>query len=108
MRTRKYERKAWYPTIKVYFQENSWVDKAVVTEWAEKTLKIFVNKEELSHFVLYADNLTGQESDKFKQATSKLKGCVWFGLPGATDMGQPIDSGIAQTLKQLIAKTYRY
>ena len=108
MRIRKDERKAWCPTIEVYFQENAWVDKAAVTEWAEKTLQKFVNKEELSHFVLYADNLTGQESDKFKQVTLKLKGCVWFGLPDATDIWKPVDSGIAQTLKQLIAKTYRY
>ena len=52
------------------------MDTAVATEWAEKTLETLFNKEELTRFVLYADNLTGQESENFKHAISKLKGCV--------------------------------
>ena len=73
MRIRKDEPKAWHPSIEVCFRENAWVDTAVATEWAEKILQKFLNKEELSHFVLYANNLIGQESDKFKQAISNLK-----------------------------------
>lgn len=48
LRIRKDKHKAWHPASDVYFQVNAWV------------------KEEFSRFVLYADNLTGQESDKFK------------------------------------------
>lgn len=56
------------------------MDTTVATESDEKPLQTFVNREELSRFVIYADNLTGQQSDKFKQAISKLKGCVSFAL----------------------------
>ena len=55
----------------------------------------------LSHFVLYDDNLTVQNSDIFKQAILKLKSCVYFRLSGATDMCKTADSGIALTHSDL-------
>ena len=48
------------------------------TKWGEKALQTFFNKEELSRFVIYADNPAGEESENFKQPISKLKGCFWF------------------------------
>ena len=43
-------------------------------------------------------------TDKFKNGVSELSGLVWYGLPDATDLWQPVDTGYAQVLKALIAK----
>ena len=71
-------------------------------EWAYKTLAAAV--EGLDRFVLFMDNLTAQQSSKFKEAVSSHHGVCWFGLPNGTDLWQVVDAGIAQLLKTLISK----
>jgi len=58
-------------------------------------------------FVLFCDNLTGQVVTEFKEPVAKLGGVVWYGLPGATDLWQPVDAGYAQILKTLIGQAQR-
>ena len=52
--------------------------------WVKKTLKPAT--EHLKRFVLFADNLTGQVHDDFKESVSDCSGVVWYGLPNATDL----------------------
>jgi len=80
------EKKAYQPDINVYFQENAWADTKVSVEWVEKTLTEAVRGDD--RFVLFCNNLTGQTW--FKEAVAKLGGIVWYGLPGATDLWQPV------------------
>ena len=68
-------------------------------EWVENTLSQAVQGEE--RFVLFCDNLTAQVSDEFRQAVSSLGGVVWYGLPNATDLWQPVDAGYVQLLKSV-------
>ena len=55
-------------------------------------------------FVLLCDNLTAQVTDEFKSAVRNINGIVHFGVPGATDIWQPVDAGYGWLLKKLTAK----
>ena len=68
--------------------------------WVKETLKPAT--EHLKRFVLFADNLTGQLHDEFKESVSDRSGVVWYGLPNATDLWQPVDAGYARMLKTLM------
>ena len=87
----------------VYFQPNAWVDEATCMKWTEKTLKKFVEDEQLDKFLLFCDNLEAQCSDSFKETVHKMNGLVWYGLKNGTDLWQVVDAGVAQLLKNLIA-----
>ena len=99
------EKEAYHPDVDIYFQENAWADTNVSVEWVKRTLTESVKDDE--RFVLFCDNLTGQVSSEFKEAVAKLGGVVWYGLPGATDLWQPVDAGYAQILKVLIGQAQR-
>ena len=99
-----YEKLAYHPSTHIYSQKNAWMDGNVCQQWIEKTLETFVNDEKLERFVLLLDKLTAHKTDEFKQEVSRMSGVVWFGLPDATDLWQPVDAGYAQVLKSLIAK----
>ena len=45
--------------------------------------------------------------DDFKDAVAGAKGFLLYGLLGATDLWQPVDTGYAATLKALIAVEHR-
>ena len=94
------EKSSWHPDVDIYFQENAWADTKFSVSWAEKTLRDHI--EGLDHFVLFCDNLSSQTHDDFKQAISSMGGVVWFGLPNATDLWQPVDAGFAEILKTII------
>ena len=51
--------------------------------------------------------LSFSATSEFKEAVAKLGGVVWYGLPGATDLWQPIDAVYAQILKVLIGQAQR-
>ena len=70
-----------------------------------KTLSPSVKDRE--RFVLFCDNLTAQVSDEFKECVSQPNGVVWYGLPNATDLWQPVDAGYVQILKMLICQAQR-
>ena len=58
-------------------------------------------------FVLFADNLTGQQADEFKEAVAELGGVVWYLLKNCTDIVQPVDAGVGDCIKKLIQKQQR-
>ena len=101
------EKLAWHPDIDVLWQDNAWLDQYICLKWFEETFEPFVKKEGLKKFVLLLDNLTGQMQDAFKQAVAKSKGLLWYGLPDATDLWQPVDAGYAACLKSLISIKHR-
>ena len=45
--------------------------------------------------------------DHFKDAVAGAKELLWYGLPGATDLWQPVDVGCTTTLRALIAIEHR-
>ena len=71
-------------------------------ELVEKTHKSVVKE----HFVLFLDNLNSQTSDEFKEAVANLDGVCWYGVPGATDIWQPVDAGYAELLKVKIRQEH--
>lgn len=89
------EKASWHADVDVYFQQNAWADTDFCVQWVNKTLKPVVQ----GRFVLFVDNLTGQVADKFKEAVADAGGVCWYGLPGATDIWQPVDAGYAELLK---------
>ena len=93
------ESSSWHRDVHVFLQENAWVDTNVALDWIKKTLKPAT--EHLERFVLFADNLMGQVYDDFKESVSG-SGIVWYGLPNAADLWQPVDAGYAKMLKTLM------
>ena len=94
------EKDSWHPMVDIFFQDNAWADTNSSLSWAEKTLKPFV--ENKGRFVLFCDNLSSQTHEDFKAKISSMGGVVWFGLPNATDLWQPVDAGLGELLKTLI------
>ena len=98
------ERSSWHKDIHVFFQENARVDTQVAVDWVKKTLK--AHTEHLNRFALLADNLTGQVHKDFKENVSDCSGVVWYGLPNATDLWQPVDAGYSKMLKTLMEQEH--
>ena len=104
MRISDDEKASWHKDVDVYFQPNAWADTEFSKKWAKRTLSKSVKN--LKRFALFADNLTAQTSDAFKESVAILKGVVWFGLANATDLWQVVDAGYAQLLKTLIDQAF--
>ena len=101
------ERSAWHKDVDVFFQQNAWLDQYVCKKWCNESLIPFVKEQKLDRFVLLLDNLKGQMQDDFKVSVSNANGLLWYGLPGATDLWQPVDAGYAASLKSLISIEHR-
>ena len=101
------EKSEWHKGVDVYFQPNAWLDQNVCKSWCDKTLLPFVKEQKLNKFALLLDNLKEQMQDDFKDAVTGAKGLLWYGLPSATDIRQPVDAGYAATLKALIVVEHR-
>ena len=95
---------SWHKDVHVVFQENVWVDMKVAVHWVKKTLKPAT--EHFKRFVLFADNLTGQVHSNLKESVSDYSGVVWYGLPNATGLWQPVDAGYAKMLKTLMEQEH--
>ena len=69
-------------------------------EWAERTLKPFVNKD-TGKFILFLDNLSAHVHSNFWDAVKALRGFAWFRL-----IWQSVDGGYVSTLKALIRNEF--
>ena len=67
----------------------------VFMDWFTRSLSRFLQQESVSKFILLLDNLTDQMQNDFKEAVSGEKGLLWYGLPDATDLWQPVEAGYA-------------
>ena len=72
--------------------------------WAEKTLKPAAAG--VSRFILFLVNLEAHVHKSFRKTVYNQKVITWFGVPGATDIWQPVDGGYAATLKALINQQF--
>ena len=100
------EKSEWHKGVNVYFQPNAWLDQNVCKSWCDEILVSFVKEQKLDKFVLLLDNLKGHMQDDFKDAVAGAKGLFWYGLPGATDLWQPVDTGYAATLHVSICNIF--
>ena len=71
----------------------------MAVEWVERTLKPATAK--LGRFVFLTDNLTAQMQDTYKEAVSNTNGVVWYGLPNAANIWQPVDAGYGKVLNMI-------
>ena len=94
----------WYPDVDVYFKEKAGIDPKISCDWAEETLK--QTTADNSKFGLFCDSLTAQCKDEFKEEVLNINGVVWHGVPSATDLWQPIDSGYDELLKVLMTQQH--
>ena len=96
------EKASWHPDVDVYFQKNAWADTEFCVKWTKGTLKPFVE----GRFVLFLDNLEGQIVEEFKTEVANADSVCWYGLPGATDIWQPVDAGYAELLKVKVRQAH--
>ena len=96
------EKESWHPDVDVYFQKNAWADTEFCVNWVKGTLKPSVE----GRFVLFLDNLEGQIAEEFKKSVADIGGVCWYGLPGATDIWQPVDAGYAELLKVKVRQAH--
>eukprot|EP00794_Sanderia_malayensis_P002733 gene2733-3158_t len=94
---------AYHKDVNVYWQANAWADTAFCVDWVKKTLKPAVEKDGAGNeeFVLFCDNLNAQSNELFCSEVRKINGIVWYGVAGATDIGQPVDCGFGSMLKSM-------
>ena len=85
-------------------QGKSRIDPKISCDWAEETLK--QTTADNSKFGLFCDSLTAQCKDEFKEEVLNINGVVWHGVPTATDLWQPIDSGYDELLKVLMTQQH--
>ena len=97
-------KQVWNKDIDVYFQSKAWTDTQFCVDWFNHTLKPLASKE--SYFTLFCDNLGRQISDRFKEAVSDIGGIIWYSLPNATDLWQPVDAEYAKTIKIKIKQAF--
>ena len=95
------EKESYDKDADVYWQPNAWADIQFSIEWAKKTLKEAAYRED-DEFLLYCDHLSAQANERILHEIRSINGVVWFGVPGATDIWQPVDSGFGQMLKSKI------
>ena len=86
--------------VGVFFQLSKWAESNFCLDWCKKTLEPAVQGTE--HFLLFLDNLEAHIQDSFRNSVKDLGGIPWFGVPGATDIWQPVDGGYNSNLKRLI------
>ena len=97
------EKAQYHKDVDVYWQQNAWADLQFSIQWAKRTLKEAVYKEN-EEFLLFCDNLKGQAHELFLQETRSLNGVVWFGIPDATDIWQPADCNFGRVVKGKITQ----
>ena len=83
-------------------KKNAWADTEFCVKWAKGTLKPSVE----GRFALFLDNLEGQIAEEFKKEVANAGGVCWYGLPGATDIWQPVDAGYAELLKVKVRQAH--
>ena len=98
------EKASWDKDVDVYFQRNAWADTDFCLQWSKKTLVPAV--KDTGRFLIFLDNLEAHLKESFRNSIQDLGGIPWFGVPGATDIWQPVDGGYAATLKRLINQEF--
>ena len=100
------ERNAYPAGLVVLWQENAWIDRVLILEWAEDVMKPFVEAQlaagvadSSTRYLLFEDNLDAQ---KLPAYIDYLKGISIDDHklpPNETDQVQPIDRGFGRQVK---------
>ena len=64
------------------------------------------NTKDTDNFILFLDNLEAHVHESFRNSIKDLGGIIWFDVPNATDIWQPVHGGYAATLKTLIHQEF--
>eukprot|EP00795_Rhopilema_esculentum_P004797 gene4797-biopygen12420 len=96
------EKRAYHKDVDVYWQTNAWADTEFSVKWVEQTLKPAVKDNENSEFLLFCDNLSAQTDALFLSKVMVLNGIIRFGVPGATDIWQPVECGFGNMIKPMV------
>ena len=96
------EKRAYHKDVDVYWQTTAWADTEFSVQWVEQTLKPAVKDNENSEFLLFCVNHSARTDALFLSKVKALNGIVWFGVPGATDIWQPVDCGFGNMLKSMV------
>ena len=65
-------------------------------------IKCHLSEKDCQSLVLLSDELKGQVQEDFKAAVFSENGFLWYGLPDATDLCQPLDTEYASCLKSFV------
>ena len=85
-------KRSWHPGVDVFFHENTQTNTKVCLKWDDKNLKKFVNGKKLERSVRLVDNREANILTGFIQPVSKISVIIWYGIPNATDLSQPVDN----------------
>ena len=94
----------WDKDADGFFQPNAWADTDFYFDWCKETLEPPVQGTE--RFLLFLDNPEAHIQESFRNSVKDLGGISWFGVPGATDICQPVDGGYCSTLRRLINQDF--
>ena len=91
---------AYHKDVDVYWQPNALADTSMSVQWTKGTLSAAVG--DFDEFILFCDSLEAQTSLPFQEEIRELRGVVWYDVPNATDIWQPVDAGAGFLIKKLI------
>jgi hypothetical protein len=95
--------------VKFFWQANAWADISVMLDLAEKfvTHKIEVHGGD-TWVILFCDNLRAHVDDDVKRMFGDAKVFLCYFPPNMTNVLQPIDAGIGQSLRAFIGYQLDY
>ena len=103
------EKKAYDPSVGVFFQKNAGADSEFCMAWVKrcfrKSLMQWRNGVPVEEYVLTLDNLHGHTTNRLKAYIKKeCNSLVWLYPGGCTDSLQPIDAGLGALIKVEVGK----
>ena len=96
------------PNVRCAFQKNAWANEAYskMLMWLRSFCDT-VQKEDPGNHLLFLDDLSAQQTKSCKDIAIKA-GVFPFPIPGGTtEICQPIDRGVAELLKRIMADLYK-
>ena len=109
-KARQEEVKLYDSDVTVIWQKKAWADTDVCVDWATHEYGSFAPSDFASGVaepkLLIVDNLNGQVAKPFIQALNSTNTILRMGVPGATDIWQPVDAGVGKQYKFLISEYY--
>ena len=92
------KKSCWGDRVKVFWQNNAWVDSLVMRDLARRFYehKVAVHGEDV-WVILFCDNLSAHLDEKVKNIIGERKLFLSFLPPNMKNFLQPIDSGLGRS-----------
>lgn len=98
------EKEKYDKRVDVYFQQNAWMDEEINMQWTNSTLISGIGDDK-GEKVLFADNVSFQQSQKFDETRRDEINTTVYMLPeNHTDKIQPVDAGCGRIMKVKIGE----